>query len=109
MGWDAQQNTYVDFGDGINGARLPTGNNNVVATYRIEAGADSPPAGKLTVIAQSYPGLQSVVNPVPVSGGSDPDPVPVRTVSKAIADWVGRLGRVWIEGQLTEISRRLGT
>jgi len=71
---DAQQNTYVDFGDGINGARLPTGNNNVVATYRIEAGADSPPAGKLTVIAQSYPGLQSVVNPVPVSGGSDPDP-----------------------------------
>lgn len=71
---DAQQNTYVDFGDGINGARLPTGSNNVVATYRIEAGADSPPAGKLTVIAQSYPGLQSVVNPVPVSGGSDPDP-----------------------------------
>jgi exodeoxyribonuclease VII large subunit len=35
-------------------------------------------------------------------------PVPVRTVSKAIADWVGRLGRVWIEGQLTEISRRPG-
>ena len=71
---DAQQNTFVDFGDGINGSRLPTGNNNVVATYRIEAGADSPPAGKLTVIAQSYPGLQSVVNPVAVSGGSDPDP-----------------------------------
>jgi hypothetical protein len=28
----------------------------------------------LTVVAQSYPGLQSVLNPVPVSGGSDPDP-----------------------------------
>jgi hypothetical protein len=28
----------------------------------------------LTVIAQSYPGLQSVVNPVAVAGGSDPDP-----------------------------------
>jgi hypothetical protein len=71
---DSNQNTWVDFGDGVNGARLTTGNNNVVATYRIGGGAASPPAGKLTVIAQSYPGLQSVVNPVAVSGGSDPDP-----------------------------------
>ncbi len=71
---DSSQNTWVDFGDGVNGARLTTGNNNVIATYRIGAGASSPPAGKLTVIAQSYPGLQTVVNPVAVSGGSDPDP-----------------------------------
>jgi hypothetical protein len=71
---DSNQNTWVDFGDGVNGARLTTGNNNVVATYRIGAGASSPPAGKLTVIAQSYPGLQTIVNPVAVSGGSDPDP-----------------------------------
>jgi predicted phage baseplate assembly protein len=71
---DSQQNTYVEFGDGVNGSRLPTGTNNVVATYRTGAGADSPPAGKLTLIAQSYPGLQSVLNPVAVSGGSDPDP-----------------------------------
>ena len=62
------------FGDGVNGARLPTGVNNVVATYRIGAGAASPPAGKLTVIAQSYPGLRSVLNPVAVGGGADPDP-----------------------------------
>jgi hypothetical protein len=71
---DAQQNTWVDFGDGVNGARLTTGVNNVVANYRVGGGAQIPPAGKLTVIAQNYPGLQSVVNPVPVSGGSDPDP-----------------------------------
>jgi hypothetical protein len=71
---DATQTTHLDFGDGVNGARLPTGTNNVVATYRVGAGAASPPAGKLTVISQSYPGLQSVVNPVAVSGGSDPDP-----------------------------------
>jgi hypothetical protein len=71
---DSSQNTWVDFGDGVNGARLTTGANNVAATYRIGGGAASPPAGKLTVIAQSYPGLQSVVNPVAVSGGSDPDP-----------------------------------
>ncbi len=36
-------------------------------------------------------------------------PVPVRTVANAISQWVGRLGRVWIDGQLTEISRRPGT
>jgi Baseplate J-like protein len=71
---DSSQNTWVDFGDGVNGARLTTGANNVVATYRIGGGASSPPAGKLTVVAQSYPGLKSVVNPVAVSGGSDPDP-----------------------------------
>jgi len=63
----------VMFGDGVNGARLPTGINNVVATYRAGAGAASPPAGKVTAIAKSYPGLRSVLNPVAVSGGSDPD------------------------------------
>lgn len=66
--------TWVSFGDGINGARLPTGRNNVVATYRFGAGAASPPAGKLTVIAQSFPGLKSVLNPIAVSGGADADP-----------------------------------
>ena len=71
---DSNQNTWVDFGDGVNGARLTTGTNNVVATYRVGGGLASPPAGKLTVIAQSYPGLRAVVNPVAVSGGSDPDP-----------------------------------
>jgi len=71
---DDSGNTHVDFGDGVNGARLPTGVNNVVATYRVGAGAASPPAGKLTVIAQSYPGLRAVLNPVAVGGGADPDP-----------------------------------
>lgn len=36
-------------------------------------------------------------------------PLPVRTVARSIADWVGRLGRVWVEGQVTQISRRPGT
>jgi exodeoxyribonuclease VII large subunit len=35
-------------------------------------------------------------------------PIPVRTVALAIGQWVGRLGRVWVDGQLTEISRRPG-
>ena len=33
-------------------------------------------------------------------------PIPVRTVARHIGDWVARLGRVWVEGQITELSRR---
>jgi exodeoxyribonuclease VII large subunit len=36
-------------------------------------------------------------------------PVPVRTVLRLVGDWVGRLGRVWVEGQIAELSRRGGT
>ncbi len=36
-------------------------------------------------------------------------PVPVRTVLRLTADWVGRLGRVWVEGQIAELTRRGGT
>ena len=36
-------------------------------------------------------------------------PLPVRTVARHLAEWIGRLGRVWVEGQVTEVSRRPGT
>ncbi|MFL6238761.1 MAG: exodeoxyribonuclease VII large subunit [Actinomycetes bacterium] len=36
-------------------------------------------------------------------------PLPVRTVARAISDWIGRLGRVWIEGQIAQLGRRPGT
>jgi uncharacterized phage protein gp47/JayE len=65
--------TQVRFGDGVNGARLPTGTGNVVASYRYGSGAASPPAGTLTSVAQPQPGLAGVRNPVPVAGGADPD------------------------------------
>jgi len=39
---------------------------------------------------------------------SPEQPIPVRTVARAMADWIGRLGRVWVEGQVTEVSRRGG-
>jgi exodeoxyribonuclease VII large subunit len=35
-------------------------------------------------------------------------PIPVRTVARHIGEWVARLGRVWVEGQITELSRRPG-
>ena len=33
-------------------------------------------------------------------------PVPVRTVLRLVGDWIGRLGRVWVEGQISELNRR---
>jgi exodeoxyribonuclease VII large subunit len=36
-------------------------------------------------------------------------PWPVRTVARKIADWINRLGDVWVEGQVTQISNRPGT
>ncbi|HLJ99597.1 MAG TPA: exodeoxyribonuclease VII large subunit [Streptosporangiaceae bacterium] len=36
-------------------------------------------------------------------------PVPVRTVLQLVAGWIGRLGRVWVEGQIAECSVRGGT
>lgn len=35
-------------------------------------------------------------------------PLPLRTVALAVSEWVGRLGRVWVEGQVTQVSRRTG-
>ncbi|HVZ52504.1 MAG TPA: baseplate J/gp47 family protein [Pseudolabrys sp.] len=71
---DDAQKTTVTFGDGVNGARLPTGVNNIVASYRYGSGAKSPAAGALTVIDKPYPNLKSLKNPVAVGGGADPDP-----------------------------------
>lgn len=71
---DEQNKTHVQFGDGVNGARLPSGQNNVIATYRYGSGAEAPDSGSLTVILQPQPGLRSIRNPVPAGGGADPDP-----------------------------------
>ena len=36
-------------------------------------------------------------------------PWPVRTVARKIAAWIDRLGAVWVEGQITQISAKPGT
>ncbi|MCC6168605.1 MAG: baseplate J/gp47 family protein [Caldilineaceae bacterium] len=71
---DDDAKTHVQFGDGVNGARLPSGVDNVVAAYRYGSGADTPDAGSLTVVLKPLPGLQAIRNPVAVGGGADPDP-----------------------------------
>ncbi len=85
--------TEVRFGDGINGARLPTGAT-IVASYRFGAGAASPPAGRLTTINSPQPNLTAVRNPVAVWGGADAElpsgvrrnaPASVLTFGRAIS------------------------
>jgi hypothetical protein len=71
---DEQQKTHVRFGDGEFGARLPSGVDNVVATYRHGSGAQVPRIGTLTTILRPQPGLRSIRNPVAPGGGADPDP-----------------------------------
>ena len=36
-------------------------------------------------------------------------PWPVRTVARKIAEWIERLGAVWVEGQLAQVTARPGT
>jgi exodeoxyribonuclease VII large subunit len=35
-------------------------------------------------------------------------PAPVRTIAHAISQWIARLGKVWVEGQITQLTRRPG-
>jgi len=39
---------------------------------------------------------------------SPESPAPVRQIANAIAGWVDRLGAVWVEGQVAQVSRRQG-
>ena len=39
---------------------------------------------------------------------SPESPAPVRQIANAIAGWIDRLGAVWVEGQVAQVSRRTG-
>ncbi|MFC7388354.1 exodeoxyribonuclease VII large subunit [Sphaerisporangium rhizosphaerae] len=40
---------------------------------------------------------------------SPEQPLPIRSVLQMVAQWIGKLGTVWAEGQITELSSRGGT
>lgn len=63
--------SIVTFGDGRRGARLPSGTDNVVATYRHGAGRAAPPAGAITQLARPVKGLTGVQSPVAAKEGAD--------------------------------------
>ncbi|MBW7883201.1 MAG: putative baseplate assembly protein [Caldilineaceae bacterium] len=64
----------VTFGDGKQGARLPTGQENVTATYRFGIGsAGEVGAGSLTLLKTRPLGVRGVTNPTSASGAEDPE------------------------------------
>lgn len=66
--------TTVVFGNGLRGARLPTGVENVKAVYRKGIGkGGNVEAGRITLLATKPLGLKEVINPVPATGGADRD------------------------------------
>jgi hypothetical protein len=69
---DAEQNTTVTFGDGVRGARLPTGVDNVIATYRHGAGEAAPPAGGMTQLVGGPRELVGIHSPIRMLAGKDP-------------------------------------
>jgi hypothetical protein len=92
---DEQGRLFIVFGDGERGARLPTGVNNVRATYRQGIGKEgNVPAERLTQLITRPPGLKSVSNPLPAEGGTDPEdaaqarrtmPLGTRTLGRAVS------------------------
>jgi hypothetical protein len=60
----------VSFGDGVHGARLPTGRENVVARYRSGIGpAGDVPAGAIAQLGAAPAGVLRVTNPEAAAGG----------------------------------------
>ena len=83
---DETGKTSVLFGDGVHGARLPTGAANVTAAYRVGLGvAGDLPAGQISQPQTRPQGVQSVTNPLPSSGGADPDTVAAARANAPLA------------------------
>jgi hypothetical protein len=64
----------VRFGDGDRGARLPSGAQNVKATYRRGIGLDGlVRAGQLSTLLTRPPGLKSAINSLAAEGADEPE------------------------------------
>jgi hypothetical protein len=85
----------VQFGNGIQGSRTPSGQSNVQALYRTGIGlAGMVAAGQLTQALDRPQGLQSVTNPAAATGGADPAspsaarqsaPLPTLTLGRVVS------------------------
>jgi predicted phage baseplate assembly protein len=92
---DERDRTVVRFGDGMRGARLPTGSQNVVAEYRHGGGAaGNVPADSLAQLLDRPLGVKGVSNPLAAQGGVDAEteetarssiPLTTRTLGRAVS------------------------
>ena len=87
--------TIVTFGDGIKGARLPSGLENIQATYRSGIGLDGNlKAAQLSLLKTRPLGISEVTNPLPATGGAPREslteakvnaPATVRTLDRIVS------------------------
>ena len=87
--------TEIQFGDGLRGARLPTGSENVTATYRSGLGSSGLVGeNRITLLPRKPLGVRSVTNPIASSGAQDPEtrdgarenaPFTVRTLDRVVS------------------------
>lgn len=92
---DEGQRAGVIFGDGMSGSRLPTGQENVVATYRSGLGPEGNVKADALTLLQTRPlGVRGVSNPLPAEGGTAPEtvddarsnaPLTVLTLDRAVS------------------------
>ncbi len=91
---DAEGVPTVIFGDGAHGSRLPTGRENVVASYRSGMWPDGLEPHKLRILQVATLGLQEVTNPLPVAAGRGPEaadetrwraPLSLRTLDRIVS------------------------
>ena len=87
--------TQVIFGDGERGARLPSGQENIVAQYRSGIGiAGNISAESLTILKTRPLGIEKVTNPVSATGGAEREelaaaartaPLTIRTLDRIVS------------------------
>lgn len=87
--------TSVLFGDGVEGARPPSGDHNIRAVYRKGLGlAGNVGGGQLSTLLSRPLGVASAINPEAATGGEDPEaeskarenaPLTVRTLDRAVS------------------------
>lgn len=92
---EADGTVVAAFGDGVTGARLPSGSHNVRATYRKGTGAGgNVAAGAIAQPLDRPLGLKAATNPAAATGGVDAEdgaaarrsmPLPVRTLGRAVS------------------------
>jgi hypothetical protein len=92
---NAAGNTVVQFGNGVQGARPPTGQSNIRGVYRKGIGsAGMVSAGQLSQLLDRPQGLKAALNPSAASGASDPAsaaairasaPLPTLTLGRVVS------------------------